>query len=384
MKIDVLNKWSSPTDQAALDFLRAAVADRVTLEDRKFSGDLGNAIDFHRRTHGTPLLAKMHGQDLGLRPDANDLSAMLPSSFVAGLPLPIRSLMAHRDGLVGIPVGLHRANSLFANRRLLERFGIALPQTLEECLAATRRLAEAGIQPFAVAPDPMLLGFLFETLAVASAGARYHRAAFADTEDEALRCTTTLGIVELWLDLLRSSPVEDRPWRELGTQVKHGDAAFFACGDFASPFMLDDAERTGVVEIAFPGTAVAFVFIADFFTPIGFAGDDELAALTAITGRWTDPETSRDFCRRKGALPPVERLTGEDASPDVLAKQDGLHDAVADGTFVPSMTLEQATPHRVRAAILGVLSAHARSDATARAMQAALAEAVGAAWKATR
>lgn len=381
MKIDILNKWSSSPDQAALDFLCEAVAETVALRGCKFKGDLFGAIEAHRSQHGAPLLAKMHGQDLGLRDDATDLSAVLPAGFVEALPGALRDLMRREDRLVGIPVGLHRANSLFVSRPALDRLGIALPRTLEAWFAAIRKLADSGARPLVIGTDPMLLGFLFENLAVASAGARYHRAAFADTEDEALRCTTTLEIVELWSDILRMSRIEDRPWREFGAEVRRGDAAFFACGDFASSYMLEDAERTGVVEIAFPGTAEAFVFIADFFTPIGFASDAELAVLKAVAECWSAPETVRGFCRRKWALPPVGGLGEGDASPLILAKQDACRTAVANAAFIPSMTLEQAAPHRVRAALLATLVEHATSDATPQAVQAALAKAVAIARK---
>jgi glucose/mannose transport system substrate-binding protein len=383
MKIEVLNKWSSPSDQAALDFLCRSASDYATLEDRKFSGNLIDAIESRRREQRAPLLVKMHGQDLGLCDEATDLSGILPEAMVADLPESLRYLMRCADRIIGIPVGLHRANSLFASRPVLDAFGIPLPRTLEELTTAARILLESGIKPFAVGSDPMLLGFLFENVSLAAGGPRYHRAVCVDCEDEALRCATTLEVVQLWSNIVRPSRIEDRPWRDLGAEIKRGDAAILACGDFACSHMLEEAETTGVAEIAFPGTAESFVFIADFFTPVGFTSENEIEALRAIAARWTEPDVVRGFCRRKGALPPACAVTPEGALPSVLAKQEACRQAISGGTFLLSMTLEQAVPHRVRAAFLHALTHQAKAATEPRAVQSALAEAVAAAQKPT-
>ncbi|MGN6550323.1 MAG: hypothetical protein ACTHJ3_10565 [Pararhizobium sp.] len=377
MDADVLNKWSSPTDQAALDFLIERAGPALALADRKFTGGLPDAVEEHRRSHGAPLLVKMHGQDLPLRDDATDLTRLLPSAFLDDLPAPIRALMQVDGRTVGIPVAVHRANSLFMSEPALAGADLGPPETLDELMAAVRRLAQRSIRPFALVADPMLLGFLFEDLALAVGGPDFHRALFAEADASAVEAEAFSRTCDLWTEIVGLGLGAEGSWREAGDAVKRGEAAFFACGDFATASMLADAEATSVRETAFPGTEHAFVFIADFFTPIGFDTPEAEEALRAMIGFWSAEAAVSRFCSLKRALPVSRSVDLAPAEDLVRGKQAHLRAALARGAFNPSFTLEQAAPARLRDPVLTILGEAARSRADASALRSKLTAALG-------
>lgn len=250
----------------------------------------------------------------GMNRDTATSSRLIPlSEIVQGdlldRPFPQELMQAVRcDGeYYAAPVGVHRLNSLYFNRRLLESAGCrqqdlqnatadefaAIVQELDSVLVrgqapdpalatcVSQRPASRGVESiFAIATgEPWAVSlFVFENLMVSTIGIdgyeRFWRGHRGDPEGQhdLSELRHTLGALQVYASYLTPLDASGAPgWEERGVQwafrqVREGQAVFTVMGDWQSPDSVDQL----MGEVAFPGTQDGYVYTADVFAvPVG-------------------------------------------------------------------------------------------------------------------
>lgn len=215
---------------------------------------------------------------------------------------------ASRDGkLYGVPLNVHRTNSLFYNKRLFDSFDLKPPTTLEEFNALVVTIAESeeiqASNPGGVAP--LALGnkwnwtlnlMTFESVLSAVAGADYYErfwTGHADAADEELQRTLDEVLFlycgpapELECNGYFNSDIDDVDWAKGVQKIVTGDAAMAVMGDWAKGYLEEEShvadEDFGVVP--FPGSNGTYVFTADTFPIPRGANNEATRALLATFG----------------------------------------------------------------------------------------------------
>jgi glucose/mannose transport system substrate-binding protein len=220
--------------------------------------------------------------------------------------------------MYGVPLNLQRVNSVFFNKAVLERYGIAPPRTLDDLLAAGRKLHDQGIPLLAVGSrEPWTLELLFfESLLVSREGPDVYRDYFRGRlrpDDPRM-----LANLRAALELSRYfNPDHDRlSWLQAMDRVIAGQAAMTAMGDWARVSLSSRGLVIGrdFGEMAFPGTENVFVFTSDAFplprdakNPAG--ARRLLATIGSAAGQLAADGARQTLAARLDAPPPASDAT---------------------------------------------------------------------------
>jgi glucose/mannose transport system substrate-binding protein len=173
------------------------------------------------------------------------------------------------DGhLVALPMGIHRANSLFYNKALFTEHKLSPPNSVEELLQVCETLKQAGVTPIAIADQGWVHNLLFEILHQSVLGtARYHDFLQGKLSAEE---TQLADAVELYANIVENytnsnSGDEGFDWARAAELMQDGKAAMFAHGDWAKGLFV---QRGWVSDVDFsvvgpPGARDLFVYDMD-------------------------------------------------------------------------------------------------------------------------
>jgi len=175
------------------------------------------------------------------------------------------------DGhVLAMPVNVHRENSLFFNRRLLAAHGVSPPSTVDELLAACRKLRAAGVTPLATAHQGWILRIMFNSIAAGTMGTVRYRDYFTGRSAPDLpRLREAIRIFGVILRDYTNADAGDEGfnWTSAAQAVYNGDAAMLLHGDWVKGYFLElgwrpdvDFGLTGA-----PGTRDLFLYGVDTF-----------------------------------------------------------------------------------------------------------------------
>lgn len=245
----------------------------------------------------------------------------------------------HQGGhYLGLPVGLHRENSIVYNRPLLRTLGIAetAVQSWGGLMAACEVVKRSGRACLALTQESWVNAIVFRVVAAATMGRDRFRTFFGrqgPRDDPALEAAVRAyaalfqgGYVGGWDNQQRTpvprwgwEHVRKTGWADAAGDVYQGRAAFFIHGDWSVGFLKAQGWRAAELGVAAaPGTQGMFLVGADgFLVPEG--GDDRDLAMDVLR-TWGQPAVLAAFSKAKGSTPP---------RPDVDLSDDPLAAAVA-------------------------------------------------------
>lgn len=240
----VLHWWTSASERKAADTLIAQLAEEnIQWRDVAIPGGAGvgaSKVLKSRVLAGTsPEVTQLIGVNIG---EWADLGLLLELNSVATannwnkvLFPTVRTLVQHGAHVVAAPLGIHRINTMFYNRKVFDKLGIVPPKTWDEFERAAAKLKQAGIVPLAQSSEAWQVATLFETLVLAEGGPAYYRELFVQKKPQAFadarlgRALKRLRALKEWMPL----PVSERPWTDMVRQLADGGAAMFIMGDWA-------------------------------------------------------------------------------------------------------------------------------------------------------
>jgi glucose/mannose transport system substrate-binding protein len=220
-------------------------------------------------------------------------------------PTDVLDLVSDDGRIYGVPIDIHRTNTLFYDKAIFRRFDLDPPRTMDDLVIVAHELGRAGITPLALgALHPWTLTLLaFENVMIAEAGAAYYRDFFAGRRrprDPEIR--HTLSVVSHLIDHANPDAAK-LTWDEAVDLVHAGSAAMTIMGDWAKGYLTRKGWRPDVDfgQVEMPGTSDVFVFATDTFgLPTHAANPERAVELLKV---FASREGQDAFNPLKGSIP---------------------------------------------------------------------------------
>jgi glucose/mannose transport system substrate-binding protein len=326
--------WTSGGESAAIRTVRRKLeAEGWTWQDTAIQGpDVAKTAAITRVLGGRPptVMLWFVGQDLqelahdGVIRDVQAVAAA--GGWDDVLPAEISRRLKVEGQYVAVPADLHCGNWTFANAKLLERAGVALPDSWDAVLAACPKLAASGVIPIAFGGQKWQEASVFVLVLTGVGGPALLRRFVSEHDPEAaggpemVEAFTVFGKLRPFVD--KASP--NRSWSDSAALLATDRAAFYFSGDWAR----GDFNRAGMrPEIdylchAAPGNQGIFLAVVDAFCMPRTTDPAVMAAQDAFARAVMSPDVQHDFNLAKGSIPPRSDipLAGYDACAEMAAR----------------------------------------------------------------
>jgi len=363
--LQVLHWWTSAGERHAASILAARAADEgISWQDAAIPGGAGIGAGKVLRSRilagDAPDATQIIGVSIG---EWAELGLLLELDGVARtgnwdktLFPTVGELVRHRGHVVAVPLGIHRINTLFYNRKVFARLNLAPPDTWADFEIAARRLRAAGIAPLVQSSEPWQVATLFENVLLATAGPEYFRELFvrqrpaAAADPRLAQALQRLRAMKGWM----ANPADEQPWTDVVKRFARGEAAMFVMGDWAKAELteMNQVIDTDFSCTALPGTENYHLYSVD---TLGMFVNDyaHQAAQEKLARAVMSPQAQQQYSAAKGAVP-VRR----DASPatmDSCARASWRGFARGTAMQAPSLVHRMAADEESRDAIIAEL-----------------------------
>lgn len=359
--LQVLHWWKSTSERKAVDLIAQRLGEQdIGWRDGMIPSGSGVGAGIVLRSRmlakDAPEVAQLNGiviRDWARLNLLLELDAVAAAGHWNKLLLPTVASTIQYDGHVyAAPLGIHRINTLFYNRKLLARVGQPVPTTWQEFERVAARLQQAGIVPLAQSSEPWQVATLFETLVLAEGADLYRslfqkRSAAAYADPRLAAALARLRSTKRWM----GSPIQERRWEGSVREVAENRAAMMVMGDWAKGELvvrgLAVDEDFGCA--ASPGTARYHLYNIDTLSMLGThpelrPAQEKLAALAL------SPAVQADYNHVKGSIPVLRNPAL--AKMDACARASWKLFASGAEAQVPSLVHRMATDEIVRDAIV--------------------------------
>ncbi len=361
--LQVLHWWKSSSERRAIDLIAARlVEEHIDWRDSMIPGGSGVGAGIVLRSRvlakDAPEVAQVNGiviaewARLGLLLELDGVAAagkwdklLLPS---------VAALIAPGAHVVAAPLGIHRINTLFFNRKLFAQHRLTAPTNWDEFERVAAVLQQAGVVALAQSSEPWQVATLFETLVLAEGGVDFYRALFIARDPNAYS-GAALGAALIRLRGLKkwmSKPVPERSWTETARELADGDAAMMVMGDWVkgefNAWGLATDVQFGCVAV--PGTAALHLYNVDTLAMLAprQAGPSHRQAQEKLAAIAMSASVQNDYNQIKGSVPVLRN--------PLLSRMDSCARAswtlFAAGGAVPSLVHRMALDEIVRDAIV--------------------------------
>ena len=360
--LQVLHWWTSAGERHAARVLAERLADEgITWQDAAIPGGAGLGAGKVLRSRvlagNAPDATQIIGVSIG---EWAELGLLLELDSVANagnwdksLFPTVRELVRHRGHVVAAPLGIHRINTLFYNRKLFARLNMAPPATWAEFERAARQLRAAGVAPLVQSSEPWQVATLFENLLLAAGGPEYYRELFVRQSPQAA-ADPRLALALQRLRTMKGwmlNPAEEQPWTDAVKRFARGEAAMFVMGDWAKAEL---GELCQVIDTDFacaplPGTDSYHLYSVDtlamFVNDYSRQGAQEKLAKAVMS-----PLAQAQYSAAKGSVP-VRRDASQGAM-DSCARSSWRGFARGAAAQAPSLVHRMAADEESRDAII--------------------------------
>lgn len=311
--LDVLHWWTSLSERRAADFLRAKVGEEnIAWRDAAIPGGAGvgavKVLKSRVLSGNPPSVAQLIGPavsewaELGLIFKLDNAAGRWQSQMFPT----VWQLVNNRQHTVAVPLGIHRINNLYYNKKIFDRLGLKPPTNFNEFKRVALQLQAAGITPLAQSNEAWQVATLFETLVLAESDVKFYRDLFVTRNPQAyLDPRFAQALTRLrQLRSYTNRAVPELPWTDVSKQLASGNAAMVVMGDWMKGELL--AQGLGIdvdfACVAVPNTANTHLYSID--TLVMFAGDanrqlnQERFAQIAVS-----PAVQLGYNKLKGSVP---------------------------------------------------------------------------------
>lgn len=390
--IEVLHWWTSGGEAAALNVLKKNLeAQGITWIDSPIAGGGGTqamTVLRSRVTAGDPPAAvQMLGFDildwakLGVLANLNDLAAK--ENWDSVVPEALKKFSKYNGQWIAAPVNVHSTNWVWANKKICDDLGIALPiMNWNDYIAALDKVKAAGLTALAHGGQDWQDATIFDGVVISAGGPQFYKKALVDLDDATLRSPTMLEAFKR-MSKLRTyvdSNFSGRDWNLASSMVIEGKAAFQMMGDWAKGEFLNAGKKDGTDFVAFrtPGTQGTVTFNADQFVMFQVA-ESKRGAQTKMASAVLSPAFQIAFNIVKGSVPARTDVSDAEFTASGKKGMKDLAEAAKNGILFGSLAHGHGAPASVKNAIYDVVTTHFNGGYTDEAAVKALADAVAAA-----
>ena len=389
--VEVLHWWTSGGEAAALSVLKEDLESKgIAWVDSPIAGGGGEQAMTALRARATagdpPTAVQMLGFDitdwaaLGVVSNLNALAD--EENWGAVVPEALQNFSVYDGKWVSAPVNVHSTNWVWANKKVLDDLGIAVPKTWDEFITALTRVKAAGKVALAHGGQAWQDATIFDGVVVSTGGPDFYKRAMLDLDPTALSSSTMKEAFDR-MAVLRSF-VDDnfsgRDWNLASAMVIEGDAAFQIMGDWAKGEFVNAGLTPNEDFLCFrvPGSEGTVTFNSDQFVMFD-VGEKGRAAQTELARAVMSPSFQIAFNLVKGSVP--ARTDVADTEFDACGKKGmaDLASANRNGTLFGSMAHGYGAPAAVKLAVFDVVTAHFNGEYDSREAVTQLATAIQAA-----
>ncbi|WP_227544604.1 ABC transporter substrate-binding protein [Sapientia aquatica] len=370
--LQVLHWWTSDSERKAATLLANRLGDEgIAWRDAGIPGGAGigagKVLKSRVLAGNAPEVTQIIGisirewDDLGFLLDLDKVS--LANKWNASFFPTVQNLIQPRKHVVATPLGIHRINTLFYNRKIFAALKLNPPENWDELVATAAKLKAAGITPLAQSSEPWQVTALFENLILAESGPEYQRELFvkqsvpAALDHRLIDALERLRVMKTWM----SNPVEERPWPEVVRQFSKHEAAMLIMGDWAKGelngmgFATDDEFSCA----AMPGTGKYHLYSVDTFSM--FANDlTRVSAQEKLARLIATPAVQTDYNAIKGSV--SVRRDADPSKMDSCARASWTTFAQGATVQAPSLVHRMATDESTRDAIIVLIHRYFTDD----------------------
>lgn len=363
--LQVLHWWTSDSERRAAMVLSSHLAEEgVIWRDAGIPGGAGigagKVLKSRVLASDAPEVTQIIGAsikewaDLGFLLELDKVAAQ--NKWNAILFPTIEKLIEHRRHVVAAPLGIHRINTLFYNRKLFASLKLAPPESWDDMVVVSAKLMEAGITPLAQSSEPWQVATLFENLVLAESGPAFHGELFVKLNPQALQdprfteALARLRLMKTWM----GHAVEERPWPDIARQIATRAAAMTIGGDWIKGelnewgFATDDEFSCTPM----PGTGKYHLYSVDTLSM--FANDySHVAAQEKLARLSVTPAVQSDYNAVKGSV--SVRRDADPAKMDSCARASWSAFALGSAVQAPSLVHRMAADESSKDAIIAVI-----------------------------
>jgi glucose/mannose transport system substrate-binding protein len=360
--LQVLHWWTSSSERRAANVLAARLGEEgVEWKDGAVPGGAGlgagKVLKSRVIAGNAPDVTQIIGVSIGEWAELGLLLELDNAASAGGwdkaLFPTIRTLVQQRKHVVAAPLGIHRINTLFYNRKIFARLKLTPPANWAEFEQVARKLRAAGVAPLAQSGEPWQVATLFENLVLAESGPAYYRDLFVRQSAQAVadhRLTEALErlrVIKGWI----TAPRDELPWTEVAQRFARGEGAMMVMGDWAK------AELTDLGQVldedfscaAMPGTDKLHLYSVDTLSM--FAKDySHVAAQEKLAKLAVTPAVQQQYNNAKGSAP--VRQDANPASMDTCERASWTTFAKGAAVQAPSLVHRMAADEESRDAII--------------------------------
>jgi glucose/mannose transport system substrate-binding protein len=322
-RLEVFNWWTSPGETDAFNavlqtysqqyaqttVVNSAVA-TFSKAQEKLQGrmETGDAPDTFQTLGGWSLwkwIAYNGVDDVDSKMEPIDFIAQ-QNDLARVIPKALMDLVSYNGKVYAIPLGVHRYNTLFFDKKVFDDNGLAPPTSLAEFYTVSEALKGKGLVPLAIGSvdGHQVKTHTWDGLLVAKAGIQFRESYLSGHEDPA--DPRVVDMLNEYAHMLEYSNADrdTLTWDAAAQLLVDGKAAMTIVGDFGKGFFLSKGWRAGIElgEVPLPGTRDTFVYLVDSFgLPRGIANRQ---ATVNFLNLIATPDAENVFSPLKGASPP--------------------------------------------------------------------------------
>lgn len=244
LPIDTLHWWTSSSERKAVDVIHQQLRTlNIQWSEQAVIGGVGGAamkvLNSRILVKDIPDAALLQGDNLAIWADnglLQPLTAVAQRQGWENMLFPtVQTRISYQSETMAAPIGIHRINTLFYNRRLFQKIGLTPPKTWTEFEAVAKKLLKNGIKPLAWSDEPWQIATVFEAVLLSEAGpALYDKLLVQRDSASWLDHRVELALLRLrWLRTLSPTTPTEKSWSESTKEIMNSDAAMLIMGDWA-------------------------------------------------------------------------------------------------------------------------------------------------------
>jgi glucose/mannose transport system substrate-binding protein len=371
-QLEVFSWWTSGSEAAALETLTSAYSEAfpdVELTNAAVSGGAGGSVQAvlqSRLVGGSPpdtwqtnagwVLRKY--VDPGFVQPITDLYE--EEGWFDVMPEGITNQLSFNGDIYAVPIGVHRGNTLWFNKKLLEEHGIAVDSSLtwDQFFEIADTLQAAGIPAVCMGDNVITLSAeLFENTLLGTLGPEKYRGLWDGTvpfDDPAV--TDAIATYGRLLDYQNDDHAA-LSWDQSVQKLVEGGCAFSSQGDWALGELkkANQEENVDFGWVNAPGTDGAFMVVSDSFVIAeGAPNPVNAREWLRVIG---DPEVQAAFSPIKGSIPPRTDVSRDNFGP----YQNWSMDSFAADELVSTVVFGGAAPPEFQQALYDACTAFVAS-----------------------
>jgi glucose/mannose transport system substrate-binding protein len=240
-----------------------------------------------------------------------------PALKAAVLP-DVLSRVTAENQIIAVPVGIHRENSLFFNRKIFTNLSLVAPATISELIEVCKTIKAAGITPIALSKDGWVVRILFNDIVQGTMGVETFNdfiTGVTPVTDPTVKAKLKESI-SIMSEVLTNYVNPDAgdanfTWSDAADQVFHGEAAMLLHGDWAKGYFVARGWTPGIDfgQTGGPGASDLFWYAIDAFAAPMLAAHPDTARdfLSVVLSK----EAQVAFSRLKGSTPARTDVSGQ-------------------------------------------------------------------------